>query len=1176
MLRNIRLGSKIFLVFAVNIIIILGLGYTGVLKMGDVKQVSSMVTDQQMPMVSMANAAYKNMAGVLFEMRAYSYSYKDDFLNKCKDYIENVRKNLQECDTHTAKFSTLTKFKESVDLFRGKFDEFEKMVLQTKINVDSLKAERLLQTDAAEAFMKAANSFLDKESKILVDEMKTASAEVNLQERFNKITLINEIIHAGDVLRKDNWKSQATSDYEILKAALTKFETNCSAKLTSLRQIEKNPDLLKQIEEVEKSNLAYAASCRSMFKICEDLAELGKTRLAAANVALKTADDSTTYGIEQAKIGAKGAVDSLSDAIKIMWGGALSALLFALLMALFLRQNIEGIIAGLMVETKNLIGAAIDGRLDIRADVNKINFEFRPIVEGVNKTLDSVIGPLNVAAEYVDRISKGDIPHKITYTYKGDFNEIKNNLNQCIDAINALVTDANILARAATEGRLNTRVEAKKHQGDFQKIVEGVNNTISSIVGFIDVIPLPAFIVGKDFKILYANKATAGVAGTTQAAICGTTCSQHFNATHCNTVNCATGQCMQRSQIVSSSTEVNIQGKKMEIDYTGVPIKNAEGNVVGAMEIVVDQTAVRVAARSAKKQGDYQNVEVARFIKNLTRLSQGDTNLELTVGESDEDTKTMAENFCRINSAFTKTSNAIGSLINDVGILVKAAVEGKLDIRVDAAKHKGDFKKIVEGVNNTLDAVIGPLNVAAEYVDRISKGDLPRKITDTYYGDFNEIKNNLNTCIESLTALIEDSKFLAKSAVEGRLDVRVNAEKHQGDFRRIVEGINKTLDSVIGPLNVAAEYVDQISKGELPKKITETYYGDFNEIKNNLNELVSSTCGIVNSSREIANGNLKVSLKERSEKDELMRAFSQMVKELSKMITDISSGVQTLASSSEKLSSVSMQMAQGTKETALKSNSVATAAEEMNSNVLSVASNMEQAENNLSSVAAATEEMTSTIGEIAKSSEKARMITSSAVTQSNQISTIMRNLGKSAQEIGKVTETINSISAQTNMLALNATIEAARAGAAGKGFAVVANEIKELAKQAAEATEDIKVRINGIQTSTDDAILDIDKIAQVINEVNEIVTIIAAAIEEQAVVTKDIANNIAQASVGVKEANNRVAKTVTVTQSISKEIEVVSETASGLEDSGKQVSSSSIELSQLAERLKALVIKFSI
>ena len=123
-------------------------------------------------------------------------------------------------------------------------------------------------------------------------------------------------------------------------------------------------------------------------------------------------------------------------------------------------------------------------------------------------------------------------------------------------------------------------------------------------------------------------------------------------------------------------------------------------------------------------------------------------------------------------------------------MLDKAAVEGKLATRADATKHQGDFRKIVQGVNECLDAVIGPLNVSAGYVDRISKGDIPPKITDKYNGDFNEIKNNLNKCIDAVNALVADAGMLHKAAVEGKLATRADATKHQGDYRKVVQGVN--------------------------------------------------------------------------------------------------------------------------------------------------------------------------------------------------------------------------------------------------------------------------------------------------------------------------------------------------------------------------------------------------
>ena len=188
----------------------------------------------------------------------------------------------------------------------------------------------------------------------------------------------------------------------------------------------------------------------------------------------------------------------------------------------------------------------------------------------------------------------------------------------------------------------------------------------------------------------------------------------------------------------------------------------------------------------------------------------------------------------------------------------------------------------------------------------------------------------------------------------------------------------------------------------------------------------------------------------------------------------------------------------------------------------------------------------------------------------------MNQLGTAAQQIGKVTETITEISSQTNLLALNATIEAARAGSAGKGFAVVANEIKELAQQTAAATEDIKGRIAGVQTSTAGGIAEIEKVTKVIHEVSDIVSSIAAAIEEQSTVTRDIARNIAEASTGVQDANKRVSETSQATAEIAREIVVVDQAAGQMADGSEQVRSSAADLSKVAEQLQSVVSRFRI
>jgi methyl-accepting chemotaxis protein len=227
-------------------------------------------------------------------------------------------------------------------------------------------------------------------------------------------------------------------------------------------------------------------------------------------------------------------------------------------------------------------------------------------------------------------------------------------------------------------------------------------------------------------------------------------------------------------------------------------------------------------------------------------------------------------------------------------------------------------------------------------------------------------------------------------------------------------------------------------------------------------------------------------------------------------------------------------------------------------------------------VASAAEEMSATIAEIAQNSEMAHTISEEAVGKAKSTSAKINDLHIAAQAINKVTETITEISEQTNLLALNATIEAARAGDAGKGFAVVANEIKELAKQTAAATQNIKKQIGEVQGTTEETTTEIDQISVVINRVNEIVASISAAVSQQSAATDEIAINISQASQGLVEVNENVNQISTVASTIAVDISTVNQASTEISESSNEVNRSVESLHQLAEHLNSIVNSFKV
>jgi methyl-accepting chemotaxis protein len=262
----------------------------------------------------------------------------------------------------------------------------------------------------------------------------------------------------------------------------------------------------------------------------------------------------------------------------------------------------------------------------------------------------------------------------------------------------------------------------------------------------------------------------------------------------------------------------------------------------------------------------------------------------------------------------------------------------------------------------------------------------------------------------------------------------------------------------------------------------------------------------------------------------------------------ISHSAQSVGAAAEELNAISQQMAGNAEETATQATVVSAASE--------------QVSNNVGVVAASSEEMQSSIREIAKSANEAARVARSAVAVAESTNRTIAKLGASSVEIGKVIKVITSIAQQTNLLALNATIEAARAGEAGKGFAVVANEVKELAKETAKATEEIGQQIEAIQGDSKAAVTAIGEISGIINQINDVSNTIASAVEEQTATTNEIGRNVAEAAKGTTEIARNITGVATAAQN----------TTSGALDTQK----AAVALSEMASSLQNLMAQFNI
>ncbi|MEJ5246106.1 MAG: methyl-accepting chemotaxis protein [Bacteroidota bacterium] len=354
----------------------------------------------------------------------------------------------------------------------------------------------------------------------------------------------------------------------------------------------------------------------------------------------------------------------------------------------------------------------------------------------------------------------------------------------------------------------------------------------------------------------------------------------------------------QHGTIASKETKAKVGSKELDLRFTSVPLKDNQGNVVAAFEMFVDETEIKQAMRRNEKLTLYQEKQTEKIVQALEQLSLGNINFDVRLDEPDEDTKEAYERFLQIVNAIKTTGNTIAALSGDANMLANAALEGRLDVRADASKHKGAYKNIIEGMNGALDNLIKPLNVAAEYVDRIAKGDIPPKISEDYRGDFNEIKNNLNQLIDNVNNLYQELGVLINAIGVGNLNVRGDLSKFKGVWNEIINSINEIMLQVETPIQDVVEVLKKVANNDYTTKITKNYQGIWDDLKKSTNDTMARLEHVLQIAKNISFGKLDnlselKAIGRRSAADELIPSFIKLMEALEAMAED----VRTLAQS---------------------------------------------------------------------------------------------------------------------------------------------------------------------------------------------------------------------------------------------------------------------------------------
>jgi len=610
----------------------------------------------------------------------------------------------------------------------------------------------------------------------------------------------------------------------------------------------------------------------------------------------------------------------------------------------------------------------------------------------------------------------------------------------------------------------------------------------------------------------------------------------------------------------------------------------AERLAVGDADVTVDVSTNDEIGMLARAFTDMVRVNRERSAQ-AEQIAQGNVEVEITpLSEKD-----------RLGKSYKGMLASLRSLVRESQKVADATKNGQLDVRANPGDTQGAYRALLIAQNEGLEAVAVPLKRSIEHLVKLSRGENGSQLNrPDYRGSYVELAAGFNGVFAAMDRLSQDTNTLVGAALDGKFDVRVDAAHHAGIYREIVEGVNRTLDAMIKPVQEGNRILFKMSLGNLSERVAIDCRGDHDRMKQAVNGLHEGLTGLMSVANALANGDMSVDVKRRSAEDEVSVPFVHMKKnilalqqEMSGIIRAADRGDLTYRADESKLqgaysellggmnrvleivratmlqvSRIAAPLKRSSDELSRISREMESTSEQTSSQANMASAGSEQVSKNVQTVATGADEMGASIREIAKSTAEASKVATAAVQTAEHTNSMIAKLGQSSAEIGEVIKVITSIAQQTNLLALNATIEAARAGDAGKGFAVVANEVKELAKETAKATENISQRIVAIQGDTKGAVGAIGEIGSVIGQINDIQHGIASAVEEQSATTSEISRNLAEAARGAVDITSNVTAVATAARA----------TTQGATETGKAAQ----ELQKMAIDLDAMVARFKL
>ncbi|MCB2198848.1 HAMP domain-containing protein [bacterium] len=654
MLKNLNLGTKIGGGFSLLILIALILGGLAVISMNTVNKESTVLAEQYMPEVEIAGHLERNSLLTMFNMRGYAYTEEEGYLEKGREYLSRVYEEIEEGETLAAEADHLVKLKGSIEGVRTAVDRYRELSDQTIALNKDIADQRTILDSSAKAFMDSAYDFLQSQNDQFDWEVVNGISGQKLDQRHKKITLINDVIDIGNDIRLHVWKSQAIRDPNTLTEALPEFDVldKKYAELLKITVLEKDR---KDIRTIQSAGHDYKTAMEKMLEDWIEREHVTKERVDVANTVLKNAETLALAGQEGASHIATSASSSLSVASTTMIIG----LLLAIAIGSFLAWYITRMITKPINKTVKLAAAVAQGDLSQSVHVDS-NDEIGILV----RTFETMMNNLRSKANAAQGIANGDL--SVDIAVASDADTLGLSMVQMRENIKGLVNEVGGLADQAKQGFLNAQGDLDKFDGAWEDMISGVNEVIRTMVGHLDSVPAPVMIIDKDFTIRYMNKAGAELGGTTGEELQGTKCYNFFKTSHCGTNDCACKQAMANKKVIGEETDAHPGNLNLEIAYTGTPLMGKNGDVIGALEVVSDQTEVKTAQKRDQKIAAYQKREVEKLATSLSAMADGDLTLRYNTAKADKDTAKAEEAFSSIAVALNRTLDSLNEILGQV------------------------------------------------------------------------------------------------------------------------------------------------------------------------------------------------------------------------------------------------------------------------------------------------------------------------------------------------------------------------------------------------------------------------------------------------------------------------------------------------------------------------------